>query len=125
MAQVIYPKPNFTAPQAKTATADGTGTGTIGASESWVTVTCDDANKIIVLPAPTPGRSVIIQNGATGYELRSSAPATVGINGGTGASAESAIGANVTVHAFCGSATNWTAFQQTSAGVLTLVEVAA
>ncbi|MDV7395630.1 hypothetical protein RZS08_29850, partial [Arthrospira platensis SPKY1] len=50
----------------------------------FVTVTSDNADKIVILPTPTPGTIVILRNGATGYELRSSAPATVAINGGTG-----------------------------------------
>jgi hypothetical protein len=104
--QVTYP-----ATVARTATADGTGTGTIAAAGllQFVTVTSDDANKIIILPAPTPGTIVILRNGATGYELRSSAPATVAINGGTGANAESAVAANTMVIAVCTSATTWQA----------------
>lgn len=96
---------------ARTATADGSGTGTIAAAGSlqFVTVTSDDANKIVVLPAPTPGTIVILRNGATGYELRSSAPATVAINGGAGANAESAIAANTMVIAVCTTATTWQA----------------
>lgn len=96
---------------ARTATADGTGTGTIAAAGNlqFVTVTSDDANKIVVLPTPTPGTIVILRNGGTGYELRSSAPATVAINGGTGASAESAIAANTMVIAVCTTATTWQA----------------
>lgn len=104
--QVTYP-----ATVARTATADGTGTGTIAAAGllQFVTVTSDDANKIVILPAPTPGTIVILRNGATGYELRSSAPATVAINGGTGASAESAVAASTMVIAVCTTATTWQA----------------
>lgn len=103
--QVTYPT------AARTATADGTGTGTIAAAGrlQFVTVTSDDANKIIILPAPTPGTVVILANGATGYELRSSAPATVAINGGSGANAESAIAAATLVIAVCTSVTTWQA----------------
>ena len=103
--QVTYPA------VARTATADGTTTGTIAAAGllQFVTVTSDDANKIIILPAPTPGTIVILRNGATGYELRSSAPATIAINGGAGANAESAIAANTMVIAVCTTATTWQA----------------
>lgn len=96
---------------ARTATADGTGTGTIADAGYWqfVTVTCDDANKIIVLPTPTPGKVVVLANGATGYELRSSTPGSISINGGSGASAESAIAASSLVIAVCTSATTWQA----------------
>ena len=76
-----------------------------------VTVDADsDANHIIILPAPTPGNIVYLLCGgdATGFELRSSAPATVGINGGVGTNAESAIGATAElVRCICVDATNW------------------
>lgn len=110
---------------ARTATADGTGTGTIADGTDFVTVTCDDADKIIVLPTPTPGQLVTIVNGATGYELRSSDPETVGINGGTEALAESAIAANTVVWAFCASETNWICWSRIADGTLSVVQVAA
>lgn len=96
---------------ARTATADGSGTGTIAAAGmlQFVTVTSADANHIVVLPTPTPGTIVILRNGATGYELRSSAPATVAINGGAASNAESAIAASTMVIAVCTSATTWQA----------------
>ena len=94
---------------AVTATSDGLTTGLVPATASFVTVTSAGVNDIVTLPAPTPGRIVILRNGATGYELRSSAPATVAINGGSGASAESAIAANTMVIAVCTTATTWQA----------------
>lgn len=104
---------NFTylADVARTATSDGLTTGTIADAGllQFVTVTSAGANNIIVLPTPTPGTIVILANGATGYELRSSAPGTVAINGGTGANAESAIAASTMVIAICTSATTWQA----------------
>lgn len=111
---------------ARTATADGTTTGTIADAGllQFVTVTSDNADKIVILPTPTPGRIVLLANGATGYELRSSDPATIAINGGTGAGAESAIAASTLVVAVCKSATAWAAFSL--AGVtLAAVEQAA
>ena len=77
----------------------------------FVTVTSDNADKLVILPTPTPGTIVILANGATGYELRSSAPGTVAINGGAGANAESAIAANSMVIAVCTSATTWQAIR--------------
>lgn len=111
---------------ARTATADGTGTGTIAAAGliQFIPVTVDDANKIIVLPSPTPGTIVILKNGGTGYELRTSAPATISINGGAGANAESAIPANAMVIAICTSATTWQAIQLAGT-TLAAVEAAA
>jgi len=113
---------------ARTATADGTGTGTIASGpklQSIAVTAGGDANAIIVLPAPTPGNIVILSVGATGFELRSSAPATVAINGGTGASAESAIPADTTAVLICESATSWKGLQMGSDGTLAKVEVAA
>lgn len=112
---------------ARTATAAPGGTTGVIADAGmlqFVTVTSDDANKVITLPTPTPGTIVILRNGATGYELRSSAPATVAINGGTGANAESAIAANSMVIAICTSATTWQAIG-IAAATLAAVEAAA
>ena len=116
---------SFVTPTAKTATTDGTGTGAIAAGESWITVTSADANNIITLPPATPGTQVTLFVAATGYELRTTAPATIAINGGSGANAESAIPANTIVHMSCESATTWKGFQQAVGGTLALVEVAA
>lgn len=113
---------------ARTATAAGLTTGTIasGPMLQFIAVTAGaDANSIIILPAPTPGSIVILHVAATGYELRTSDPATIGINGGTGADAESAIGANTTVLMICASATSWKGLQLGSDGTLAKVEVAA
>lgn len=113
---------------ARTATPTGATTGTIasGPMLQFISVTAGgDADSIIILPAPTVGTIVILHVGATGYELRSSAPATVAINGGTGANAQSAIAANSTVIAICVSATAWKAFQLAADGSLTAVEAAA
>lgn len=118
---------NYTA-VARTASADGTGTGLIADAGmvQFVTVTAGgDANSIIVLPTPTPGTIVILHVGATGYELRTSAPATVAINGGAEADAESAIAANTTVVMICASATSWKGFQMGSDGTLAQVAAAA
>lgn len=109
----------------RTATADGLTTGTVAPGAEFVTVTSADANHIIVLPAPTPGTTVRLRNGATGYELRTTDPATVKINGGSGAAAESAIAANSLVTCVCDTATTWVCMNQTTAGVIAATEVAA
>lgn len=112
----------------RTATSDGTGTGTIadGGIRQFVTVAATAATQIVVLPTPTPGTLVMISGPAsTGFELRSSAPSTVGINGGTGASAESAIAANSTVWMLCTSATNWDGFEIIAGTTFGAVEAAA
>jgi len=123
LAKLAYP-----AAQAITATDDGTGDGTIADEGmlSFCTVDCDgDANHIFVLPTPTPGTIVIAAVGATGCEMRSSTPASVAINGGTGASAESAIAASTLVIAICESATSWKAFGIASDGTTAGIEAAA
>jgi hypothetical protein len=97
---------------ARTAVADpGGGTGVIADAGmlQFVAVTSGNAAHVITLPSPTPGTIIILRNGATGYELRSSDPATVAINGGTGAGAESAVAANTMVIAVCTSVTTWQA----------------
>ena len=96
---------------ARTATADGLTTGTIadGGMFQFISVTAKsgDAAGIIILPTPTPGTVIMGYIGATGCELRSSDPGTIAINGGTGASAESAIAANMFFMVVCTSATTW------------------
>lgn len=111
--------------EARTVTATGATTGTISAGVTHVVVTSDDANKILVLPAPVPGQEITIINGTTGYELRSSAPATIGINGGVSANAESAIAASMILVLRCVSATQWIGQSFTAAGVVGVVQVAA
>lgn len=110
---------------ARTATADGTTTGTIAAGTRYVTVTSANADHIIALPAPVVGNVVQLKNGATGYELRTSAPATISINGGAEADAESAIAANTLVTCTCVSATAWVCMSQVAAGTLSATQVAA
>lgn len=112
---------------ARTATVDGTTTGTIasGPSFQFISVTASDPNHIIILPTPTPGSVVLLHVAANGFELRTSDPNTIGINGGTGAAAESAIGANTTVLMICASATSWKGLQMGADGTLAKVEVAA
>lgn len=112
---------------ARTATADGLTTGTIADAGmlQFVTVTASSADHIIVLPTPTPGTIVVLVNGATGYEIRSSAPSTVLINAGTGGAAvESAIAAATMVIAVCKTATAWAAFSLVGT-TLAAVEAAA
>lgn len=91
---------------AVTATADGLTTGIIPDDAGDVTVTSSVNTKFVTLPTPTPGVVVQINAEATGYKLRSSTPASVAINGGTGASASSAVSAKLLV-CRCSSATAW------------------
>jgi hypothetical protein len=112
--------------EARTATAaPGGTTGVVSAGTNFVTVTSDDANKVITLPTPTPGTTIALANGATGYELRSSDPATVAINGGSGANAESAIPANTLTVCTCKTATTWLCSNTSTNGTSTPTEVAA
>lgn len=87
--------------------------------------TWGNADNILILPTPDPGKIVIIAGAATGGELRSNAPATVAINGGTGASAESAVAASQMVVCICESATSWKAFTIASNGTTAGLEAAA
>jgi hypothetical protein len=90
-----------------------------------VTPTWGGVNNILILPTPVPGKIVIIAGAATGGELRSSNPATIAINGGTGANAESAVAANAMVVAICESPTSWKAFTLASNGTIAGLQVAA
>ena len=112
---------------ANTATDNGTTTAIIADTGmlQFVVPTSANAAHIIVLPTPTPGTIVILAGTANGYELRSSAPATVAINGGAETGAQSAIAASTMVVAICESATSWKAFQMGSDGTLAQVEAAA
>lgn len=109
--------------------ADGTGTATIPDTvfDYHAVITSANANHWVTLPTPEIGRKVTLYiSGATGYEIRSNAPATVGISGGTGANAESAIAATaVIVQLECVSATNWVGISQVAASTVTAVEAAA
>lgn len=109
---------------AVTATSDG-----VALEENklvqFVVPTWGNANNIIILPSAQPGKIVIIAGAATGGELRSSDPATIGINAGVGAGAESAVAANMMVIAICESSTNWKGFTIASNGTLAALQVAA
>jgi hypothetical protein len=110
------------------ATDDGKGTGTLRENllVQFVVPNWDsDANHILTLPSPKPGKVVILAGAATGGELRTSAPATIGINGGTDTAAESAIAANQRVIAICESSTNWKAFTIASDGTIAGLTAAA
>lgn len=89
------------------ATTDGLTTGIIPDSANFVSITSSASTKKVTLPSPTPGRQVIIDVGANGFKLQSTAPATIAINGGSGAGVVSAIAANSTLFMICLSATAW------------------
>jgi len=111
---------------ARTATADGTGTGTIADGTSFVSVTSGNADHIVILPSPTIGNIVYIHVGANGCELRSSATGTISINGNTPSSGhESALPANSVTICICVSATAWVAFEVAANGAVSATEVAA
>ena len=112
---------------ARTATADGTTTGTIEDGTSFVTVTSGGANTIIILPTPTPGNVVYLtEAGTTAYELRSSTPASIAINNGTASGGESRIAGAITyIKCVCVSATSWICSQYDADGDETKVEAAA
>ena len=112
----------------RTATDDGSGDGTIAAGTSMVLVDADsDANHIIILPAPVVGNIIhLIETGTAGYELRTSTPASIGINGGTASNGESAIAGAITyVRCVCVSSTNWICSQFDADGDESKVEAAA
>ena len=95
---------------ARAATVAGASTGTILAGESFITVTASDTDAIIILPTPTPGNVIWLASPTNdAYELRSSIPATVLINGSGGDSTESTIAnADMLTRCVCVDATHWT-----------------
>lgn len=110
---------------AVTATAAGAA---IPAGCGFINVTSASCNFIVTLPSPVVGHVVrIVEPGNTGYELRTSAPATIYLNGGGGtANAETAIGATAgVVVCTCISATAWVAYKQTDDGGVEKIAAAA
>ena len=109
------------------AAADATGLGggaLIPELDSLISATSDSVHKAIVLPDPVLGRSLrIINVGA--FELKTSDPSNVAINGGTGSNVESAIAANMIVDCVCTTTTTWVCTQTNSVGVQSPVQVAA
>ena len=112
---------------ARTATSDGLTTGTIAAGPAlqFISVTSANSAHIVTLPAPTVGNIIILKVGANGFNLQSSTPASIAINGGTGASVKSAIGANAAVVIICTSSTTWQGFTIAAAGTLAAITPAA
>lgn len=112
--------------EARTATAEPGGTtGLITDGTDFVVVTSGNAAHVITLPDASIGDVISLRNGATGYELRSHAPATVAINGGTASNAESAIAANIFVVCHRVNATAWICSQYATDGTESKVEAAA
>jgi len=118
-----------TAAVARTGTADGTGTGLIADGTYFVTVTVTDAAHLITLPAPIPGTIVWLgcQAETDAWELQSSAPDTVAINGNTPTAGDSStVGATITlVRCVCVNATNWIGTTYSATGVPAALEAAA
>jgi hypothetical protein len=125
VAQIPTSRNDLSSAVAVTATADGLTTGIVPDGADFVTVTSGDAAHVVTLPAPTPKTVIALRNGATGYQLRSSDPETVAINGGTGEAAGSAIGANVLTVCVCGTATTWLCSDTATDGTTAPTEVAA
>ena len=110
-----------------TATADGTGTGTVPGGGFYTTDSANAAH-IVILPAPVPGTVVHLNSVAeTGqaYELRTSAPASVKLNNVTGSNFESVIAADRSlVVATCISATAWIVMEYDDVGNIDHVPIA-
>ncbi len=113
----------------KIPTADGTGTGTIASGYSMISITDGvNANCWMTLPAPVAGNILWLLTSAesTGFEIRTSDPATIALNGGSGAGTESAIAAAITmIRCVCVSSTLWICSQWDADGDESKVEAAA
>lgn len=105
---------------------DGTGTAAIAAGTSMVNVTGGaSANVWLALPTPVVGHIIWLLAEGTGYEIRSNAPQTVAINGGTHTAAESAVTAGMIVRLVCTTATTWVGSTFAAAGTEAELGVAA
>lgn len=114
--------PRETAVTAITASAGGI----VPAGASFVEVLGGtDNGDIITLPAPVVGHEVTLKVADTGYELRSSTPASIMINGGSGTNAECAIAAKTMTRCICVDSDSWFCYDITSAGTMAAIETAA
>lgn len=109
---------------AVTATTDGLTTGIIAAGVTHAVITSSANTKLVTLPAPVPGLRLILVMTANGGKVRSSAPATIEINGGKGAAVASAIVANTEVICECISATSWKCWTVAADGTWAALAVA-
>lgn len=106
--------------RAVTATVDGLTTGLILNTDTQVTVTSNDANKIVTLPAAEVGLDIVIYVPAVGCEIRTPAASGVKINNVVGdGTQELAVGANEHCRAVCVSTTEWKINRWTQAGAAT------
>ncbi len=110
----------------RSATTKGTGSGTINVSDGlYVTVSSTSPNKIVTLPDPMVGLQLVIHNERDAYELRSTSPETISINGGRGIKAGSDIPRGSTVYLTCVTLTKWRAFALDGDGEISTVPPAA
>lgn len=99
----------------------------------FVRVTSAAGTDILVLPEPKLGRTVYFESGANGVSLQAKDPVNQAINGGTGASAVSAIPANTLVRLICSTfddqsnpqTATWIGTNFDSAGAVTATAAAA
>jgi hypothetical protein len=122
-ASVTRAKTNIV--EAITATTDGTTTGTISANTTYADVTSSASNKQVILPVPVKGFSLTLAVGANGFDLFTSTPASISLNGGSGAGAKSAIPANSTVFLVATSTTSWKGYYMDADGDLAKVPASA
>lgn len=109
------------------ATVDGEGTGRIAAATGFVTVVSDDSDRIVTLPRPRPGRLVWLRNPGPGfgYALRANDPATVAVNGGSGAAAEVAVAADSLLACLSDAEASWVCSRIAADGSVVAVSAAA
>jgi hypothetical protein len=91
-----------------TLTTGGTPGRPILPSTDICLVTSNHATNYVTLPTPIVGRSIIVAVGANGCDIESSDPATIGINGGTGAGVDLALPAHTIAFCKCSTLTEWT-----------------
>ena len=93
---------------ARTAPADGTGTGAIAPGTRFVAITSGNSAHIITLPAAVVGNVIEMWVGANGCELRTPAASGATINGvNSDGTNQAALPATTLVRAICVAANTW------------------
>lgn len=104
--------------QVEAVTVNSTGVA-ISADTDFASLTSANAAYIAILPAPVVGKVVRGAIAGTGCEIRSSAPASIAVNGVTGTAVEAALAANASFEATCVGSTKWILLNFSSTGEVT------
>ena len=108
-----------------TATASGSGSGLISYGVSFVSVTSSDSDYLITLPPSQSSTSACSVGhtmklfGSAGYKLQTSSPASISIQGTSGASCASTVASNVLLECTCTTGTSYVCISISGTGDVT------